>query len=64
MLSIFNFYLEERFIYYEKGLEEEFEDMAMLDMEFLGQIIVSDEENKKFWLKFKEGKIDYGEGDI
>ena len=48
----------------EKGLKEEFEDMAMLSMEFLGQIIVSDEENKKFWLLFKEGKIDYGEGDI
>ncbi|MBA7544527.1 hypothetical protein ES705_36886 [subsurface metagenome] len=45
------------------GLKDEFEDMAMLDMEFLGQIIISDE-NKKFWLKFKEGKIDYGEGDV
>jgi len=45
------------------GLREEFEDMAMLDMNFLGQIIISDE-NKKFWLKFREGKIDYGEGNI
>jgi len=45
------------------GLREEFEDMAMLDMNFLGQIIISDE-NKKFWLKFKEGKIDYGEGEV
>ncbi len=45
------------------GLREEFEDMAMLDMDFLGQIIISDE-NKKFWLKFKEGKVDYGEGDV
>ena len=45
------------------GLRDEFEDMAMLDMDFLGQIIISDE-NKKFWLKFKEGKVDYGEGDI
>jgi len=42
------------------GLREEFDDMAMLDMDFLGQIIISDE-NKKFWLKFKEGKVDYGE---
>jgi hypothetical protein len=47
----------------KKELREEFEDMAMLDMEFLGQIIISDE-NKKFWLKFKEGKIDFGEGDV
>ncbi|MHA2007222.1 MAG: SCP2 sterol-binding domain-containing protein [Promethearchaeota archaeon] len=47
----------------KKGLQEEFEDMAMLDMEFLGQIIVSDE-NKKFWLKFKEGMVDFGEGEI
>ena len=45
------------------GLREEFDDMAMLDMNFLGQIIISDE-NKKFWLKFKEGKVDYGEGDV
>ncbi len=45
------------------GLREEFDDMAMLDMDFLGQIIISDE-NKKFWLKFKEGKVDYGEGDV
>ena len=44
-------------------LREEFDDMAMLDMDFLGLIIISDE-NKKFWLKFKEGKVDYGEGDI
>ena len=44
-------------------LRDEFEDMAMLDMDFLGQIIISDE-NKKFWLKFKEGKVDYGEGDV
>ncbi|MBY9012673.1 MAG: SCP2 sterol-binding domain-containing protein [Candidatus Lokiarchaeota archaeon] len=45
------------------GLREEFDDMGMLDMDFLGQIIISDE-NKKFWLKFKEGKVDYGEGDV
>ncbi len=45
------------------GLRDEFEDMAMLDMDFLGQIIISDE-NKKFWLKFKEGKVDYGEGNV
>ena len=45
------------------GLREEFDDMAMLDMDFLGQIVISDE-NKKFWLKFKEGKVDYGEGDV
>ncbi|MHA1192494.1 MAG: SCP2 sterol-binding domain-containing protein [Promethearchaeota archaeon] len=44
------------------GLKEEFDDMGMLDMDFLGQIIISDD-NKKFWLKFKEGKVDYGEGD-
>ena len=44
-------------------LREEFDDMAMLDMDFLGQIIISDE-NKKFWLKFKEGKVDYGENDV
>ena len=43
-------------------LREEFDDMAMLDMDFLGQIQISNE-NKKFWLKFKEGKIDYGEGE-
>lgn len=48
----------------KKELQEEFEDMAMMDMEFLVQIIISDENNKKFWLKFKEGKIDYGEDDI
>jgi len=45
------------------GLREEFDDMAMLDIDFLGKIIISDE-NKKFWLKFKEGKVDYGEGDV
>jgi len=44
-------------------LREEFDDMAMLDMDFLGQIIISDE-NKKFWFKFKEGRVDYGEGDV
>ena len=44
-------------------LREEFDDMAMLDMDFLGQIIISDE-NKKFWLKFKEGKVDYGENNV
>ena len=43
-------------------LKEEFEDMAMLEMSFLGQIIISDEK-KKFWLEFKEGKVDFGEGD-
>ncbi len=47
----------------DKRLEEEFEDMAMLDMEFLGQIIISDDD-KKLWLKFKEGKVDYGEEEI
>ncbi len=46
----------------KKELQEEFEDMAMLDMSFLGQIIISDE-NKKFWLEFKEGKVDFGEGE-
>ncbi len=45
------------------GLREEFDDMAMLDMNFLGQVIISDE-NKKFWLKFRDGKVDYGEGDV
>ncbi|MHA1240579.1 MAG: SCP2 sterol-binding domain-containing protein [Promethearchaeota archaeon] len=45
------------------GLKDEFEDMAMLDMDFLGQINISDE-NRKFWLKFKEGKVDYGEGEV
>ncbi|MHA1106995.1 MAG: hypothetical protein ACTSPN_14975, partial [Promethearchaeota archaeon] len=30
------------------GLREEFDDMGMLDMDFLGQIIISDD-NKKFW---------------
>jgi len=44
-------------------LKEEFEDMAMLNMEFLGQIIISDE-NKKFWLEFKAGKVDFGQGDV
>jgi len=44
-------------------LREEFDDMGMLDMDFLGQIIISDE-NKKFWLKFKEGRVNYGEGDV
>ena len=47
----------------EKGLHDEFEDMAMLDMSFLGQIVISDE-NKKYWLSFKGGKIDHGEGEI
>jgi len=45
------------------GLREEFDDMAMLDLDFIGQIIISDE-NKKYWLKFKEGKVNYGEGDV
>ena len=45
------------------GLREDFEDMAMLDMDFLGQIIISDE-NKKFWLKFRDGKVDYGDNDV
>ncbi|MCJ7651518.1 MAG: hypothetical protein MUP85_23165, partial [Candidatus Lokiarchaeota archaeon] len=45
------------------GLKEEFDDMGMLDMDFLGQIIISDE-NKKYWLKFKEGKVDYGESEV
>ena len=47
----------------KKELQEEFEDMAMLEMEFLGQIIISDV-NRKFWLKFKEGKVDFGEGEV
>ncbi|KKN04422.1 hypothetical protein LCGC14_1097670 [marine sediment metagenome] len=47
-----------------KGLHEEFEDMAMLDMEFLGQIIISDENNKKLWVKFKEGSVDYGDDEV
>ncbi|MBY8985066.1 MAG: SCP2 sterol-binding domain-containing protein [Candidatus Lokiarchaeota archaeon] len=47
----------------KKELQEEFEDMAMLDMEFLGQIIISDE-NRKFWLEFKGGKVDFGEGEV
>jgi len=46
-----------------EGLKEEFEDMAMLDMDFLGQIILSDAD-VKLWLKFKEEKIDCGEGVI
>ena len=45
------------------GLREEFEDMAMLDMNFLCQIILTDV-NMKLWLSFKEGKVDHGEGDI
>ncbi len=45
-----------------KELNAEFEDMAMLDMDFTGQIIISDE-NKKYWLEYKGGKVDYGEGD-
>jgi hypothetical protein len=44
------------------GLKEEFEDMDMLSMDFLGQINISDA-NIKLWLKFKEGKVDYGEGE-
>jgi hypothetical protein len=44
-------------------LRDEFEDMAMLDMSFVGKIIISDE-NKKFWLEFKGGKVDFGEGDV
>lgn len=47
----------------EKGLKDEFEDMDMLNMDFLGQIIISDE-NKKCWFKFKECMVDYGEGEI
>ena len=45
-----------------EGLKEEFEDMDMLSMDFLGQINISDA-NIKLWLKFKEGKVDYGEGE-
>jgi hypothetical protein len=45
------------------GLHEEFEDMAMLDMEFLCQIILSDIDTK-LWLKFNDGKVDYGEGGV
>ena len=44
-------------------LREEFDDMAMLDMDFLGQIVISNE-NKKFWLKFKDGIVDYGQGEV
>lgn len=44
------------------GLKEEFEDMDMLSMDFLGQINISDA-NVKLWLKFKDGMVDYGEGE-
>ena len=43
-------------------LKEEFEDMDMLGMDFLGQINISDA-NVKLWLKFKDGIVDYGEGE-
>ena len=46
-----------------EGLREEFEDMDMLSMDFLGQVILTDA-NVKLWLKFKDGKVDYGEGDV
>ena len=45
-----------------EGLKEEFEDMDMLSMNFLGQIDISDV-NVKLWVKFKDGKVDYGEGE-
>ena len=45
-----------------EGLKEEFEDMDMLSMDFLGQINITDA-NVKLWFKFKDGKVDYGEGD-
>ena len=45
------------------GLREEFEDMAMLDMSFIGQIVLTDV-NTKLWLSFKDGKLDHGEGDV
>jgi hypothetical protein len=45
-----------------EGLKEEFEDMDMLSMNFLGQIDISDA-NVKLWVKFNDGKIDYGEGE-
>ena len=37
--------------------------MAMLDMNFVGQIILTDI-NIKLWLSFKDGKVDHGEGDV
>ena len=46
-----------------QGLKDEFEDMEMLDMVFSCLINISDQD-KKFWLSFKEGIVDYGEGDI
>ena len=45
-------------------LKAEFEDMAMLDMDFLGQIIISDENNKELWIGFKAGSVDFGEEHI
>ena len=45
------------------GLHEEFEDMEMIDMIFIGQIILTDI-NTKLWLSFKEGKVDHGEGEV
>ena len=47
-----------------KKLKVEFEDMAMLDMNFLGQIIISDENNKELWIGFKDGSVDFGEEHI
>ena len=37
--------------------------MAMLDMKFLAEIILSDSDTK-LWLKFSEGRVDHGEGDV
>jgi hypothetical protein len=45
------------------GLRDEFEDMAMLEMDFLCQIILSDIDTN-LWLKFNDGKLDYGEGGV
>ena len=45
------------------GIREEFEDMAMLDMDFLCLIILSDTDTK-LWLSFKGGIVDYGEGAV
>ena len=44
-------------------LRAEFEDMDMLGMDFLGEIYIA-ETDKKVWLSFKDGKIDFGQGGV
>lgn len=44
------------------GLKAELEDMDMLRMNFLCEITLSDTDTK-IWMSFKNGRIEFGEGD-